>query len=107
QNPLHSLDDELAALHLHTVGAGLLHDPDRALEREPTVALVRAEGHIDHHECPLYAADDRSRMGNHLVEGYRNGRLEAMDDIRRAVSDQHHVDPGAVENAGKRVVVGG
>src|SRR6185437_4300664 len=91
QNSLDTVQYEFAAFHLDAVRSGFLHDAHGALQGEPAVALVRAEGHVDDDQRPPDAAHDGGRVIDHLIERDRQGRLVTMNDVGGAVAHQHHV----------------
>ena len=97
----------LAAFELDGIGTGLLHDADGGGEGLFGVALISAEGHINHHQGTLDGAFDRGGVDYHLVEGDGQGSLVTFHDIGGRVADQDHVDFGGIEELGHGIVVCG
>ena len=102
-----ALADFGAAFELDGVGAALLHDADGALQRFQRIALVRAEGEVDHDEGLLGRPHHALCMVDHLVQRDRQGGLVAGHHVGGAVADEDDVDPGPVNDAGHGVIVRG
>jgi hypothetical protein len=96
-----------ATFEFHGLCAAVLHQPDRGAHGVFGRHLVGAERHVaDDHRAPTGAGDE-PRVVDHLVERHRQRGLVALHHIAEAVADQDQVDPGLVEDAREREVVGG
>ena len=97
-----------AALQLHGVGAGLLHEADRGVEGllRPRPGTSRRAGR-DHerprHETSCHGPHQRDE----LIDRHRQRGLVAVDVVARAVADQQHGDARLVERLGRVLLVGG
>ncbi len=103
----HAAQHRTGALELDRVGARLLDEADRVLDRGLVRDLERAERHVRHDERPPRAACDRAREHDHLVHRGRHGRVVSEDGHRGRVADEHDVGAGLVGQAARRRVVRG
>ena len=100
--------DRPGALELDRVGARLLDEADRVLDRLLVGDLERAERHVADDDRMPGRARDRARQEQHLVHRHRHGRaLVAEHDHRGRVADEDHVDACVLGEPRAGRVVGG
>ena len=97
----------LAALDLHGVGFGLLHDADGRIERHLRIALIGAERQIDDHQRAIDGAHDRAGVIDHHIEGDGKRRFITGHHIGRRIADKNHVDTRGIDDLRHRIVVRG
>jgi len=107
EDALHRFENLLAALHLHGVGLGLLHDAHGRVERHFRIALIGAEGKIDHHQRAADGPHHRTGMVDHHVERDGKRRLVTGHDIGRRIAHEDHVHAGGIDDPGHRIIVRG
>jgi hypothetical protein len=94
-----------AALELHRVRVGLLHEPERGVQGFVGAGLVGAERHVRHHECAADRAGDGAGEGDEVVHGDGEGRVVPEDIVAGRVADKQEVDAGRVEDGCRQLVV--
>ena len=97
--------DSRIALYLHCVGLRFLHDADGVADCHLRIALIGAEGHVDHYQRVLGGAGHALGVVDHLVDGDGDGGLVSGHHVGGRVSDQDHVYPCLVYDTGRGVVV--
>ena len=94
-----------AALELHGVRAGLLHEPHGGVQGLLGAVLVGAERHVGDDERALHRARHGARERDQLVDRHRQRGLVAEHVVARRVADEQEVDAGLVEDARGELVV--
>jgi hypothetical protein len=84
------------SLELDRVGACLLEEPDRRLERLRVAHLIRAERQVGDDERTPRTAVHGAGEDDHLVGRRRHGRVMAEHDHCGGVADEDQVDAGVV-----------
>ncbi len=103
----HARERRAGALDLDRVGARLLQEADRVVQRLLVRDLERPERHVGDHERPARAAVDRAREHDQLVHRRGHGRVVAEHGHRRRVADEDDVGARLVGEPPGRRVVGG
>src|SRR5918994_420732 len=96
-----------AALQLHRVRAGLLHEPDRGGQRLLRPGLVRPERQVGDDERPRRRGDDRAGQRDQLVDGDPQRRLVAVDIVGGGFADEEDRHAGRVEDSRRVLLVRG
>ena len=105
---LHARDHRTGALELDRVGARLLDEADRVLERLLVGDLERAERHVADDDRMPGRTRDRARQEQHLVHRHGDGRaLVAEDDHCGRVADEDDLDARVLGEPRSRRVVRG
>ena len=107
ENALDRFEDLLAALHLHGVGLGLLHNADGRIERHLRVALIGSERQVDDDQRPLHGTHDRTGVVDHHIEGDGNRGLVTGHHVGGRVAHENHVDTRGIDDLRHRIVVRG
>ena len=94
------------SLELDRVGACLLDEADRVVQRLLVGDLERAERHVRDDERPARPAAGRTREHDHLVHRRGHGRVVAEHGHRGRVADEDHVGAGSVREPSGGGVVG-
>ncbi len=68
--------------------------------------VEREVGHVADDQGPPDRPGDGLGVVDHLVHGHGHGVLVPENDHAQGVADQDEVDPGLVEDLGRRVIVG-
>ena len=87
-----------AALELDRVGAGLLHEAERGVQRLVGPGLVRAERHVGDDERALHGAGDGAGQRDEVVDRHRQRRVVAEHVVAGRVADEQEVDARPVED---------
>ncbi len=77
-----------AALQLHGIGAGLLHETPGVHHGIAHARLVGHEGHIHDDERVLRAARHRCTVVNHVLHSDRHGVAQAQHHVAERIADE-------------------
>ena len=107
KDAVNRFEDLFAALDLHGIGLGLLHDADGRVERHLRIALVGSERQVDDDQCTANGTHDRTRMVNHHIEGNGKRGFVTGHHVGRRVAHEDHIDTRGVDDPGHRIIVRG
>ena len=93
-------------LQLHSLYAGLLHQPPRRGHRV-CLAGVGQEGQVADHQGVPRAAHHGGGMAHHVVQRDGQGGGMAVHDHAERVAHEQERDPGPIREARRGVVIGG
>jgi len=93
-------------LDLHRLGPRL-EEGDGCLHRPHRVPVVRAEGHVPDQERLTHPAMDRPHCCQHLIQSDREGVLIAQGGAGEAITHQHQVQAGGIDQPAGGIVVRG
>ena len=87
-DPANLLGRANAALELHGVRAGLLHEPEGRVERLVRAGLVGAEGHVGDDKRALHGARNSAGERDELIDRDGKRRVVAENVVRRRIAHQ-------------------
>ena len=87
----HRLRHHLPPLQLNRRRPGFLQHPRRAVKGLRRAGLITAKGQIDHHQRLATGGGHAAPMGDHDVEGYRQGARLAIGHHRQRIAHQNQI----------------
>ena len=95
--PLHDVDDRLAAFDFHRGRSCVFQQTSRVAHRFGGCDLIGQKRHVGNDERLLRAAHDGGGVMNHHVERHRQRRVVPEHGRGHRIADQQHVDTRALE----------
>ena len=107
ENTLDGVYNLNTAFQLQGITTALLHDADGIGNTLGSIHLIRAEGHVAHHEGALHTIHNGTGVVNHLVDCHGQRRGIAHHHVGGRVAHEDAVNACPVDYACGSKIVGG